>query len=236
MLVNREILTQDSKLKGLVNLEADGYAIPFESINEVINKLQYGEPNRVMFKMLFYSGCHIIELDMMQKSLLHEDGTFFFRVAKKRIGKLRKVKLPMDFIEELRYYWNHYLTYSDRMFGIGARTFVRYWNRDVRPRLSYKWNEKRPTNENSLLVLEYVLQLKGMRHTYATVYFAKFYKKYGDAYVAAELVSKLLLHSTKSITIRHYFSCLEVLGKELCELYDPMDILDNISQKRMLDY
>lgn len=236
MLINAMELTQNSKLHGLVNLQNDAYALTWPAIRELYDFLPWGDPVRVMARVAQQTGCHKIELNMMKKSFLHEDGTFYFETAKKRAKQLRKVQLSMDLVKELNHYWNHHMTFKDMMFGISSDTWTRYFNRDVRPKLSHVWNEKRPTAEKGKLYLEYVCQLKGFRHTYATMKFAKAYDRYKDAYVAAEMVAKDLKHSVKAITVRHYIFNLDLLGLETCLKYEPHNVMENVSQARVLDY
>lgn len=236
MLINAQELTQKSKLYGLVNLQVDAYALSWPAIKELYDYLPWGNPIRVMARVCQQTGAHKVELDLMKKSLLHEDGTFFFECAKKRAKQMRKVQLSEDLLRELKFYWENNLTYADRMFGISSDTWTRYFNRDVRPRLSHLWNEKRPVAEKGKLVLEYVSQLKGFRHTYATMKFAKYYERYKDAYIAAEMVARDLKHSAKAITVRHYVINLEMLGLDTCLKYEPHTIMENISQSRVLDF
>lgn len=84
---------------------------------------------------------------------------------------------------------------------------------------------------------EYVLQLKGLRKNFATLEFAKQYKKWKSAEVALEFASKRMKHSTKHITAYHYLRNFDELNISAYINLTPSDIIRRANeQKRLFDF
>ncbi|HZX44109.1 MAG TPA: hypothetical protein VFF28_00345, partial [Candidatus Nanoarchaeia archaeon] len=54
-----------------LNLVNDSHAVPFDKVNEAVAFMKYGSDLRVMFEMLFLTGCRIKELDKMKISCFY---------------------------------------------------------------------------------------------------------------------------------------------------------------------
>lgn len=185
-----------------INLNAEGHCIPFEEVAKAINFMRYGSIMRIMFEMLHFTGCRISELDNMQINLFMEDH-IYWHIGKNQKG-FRKIKLPNEFIEEIKYYRNNFKSPKIKLFGTSANTFRRRFNSEIRPNLGDNWNKLRVVETNSELTTEFEYQLKGMRKNYQTFNFNKNYQKWKDASIAIEFTSKEMKHSSKNITAYHY--------------------------------
>lgn len=208
-------------------------AIPPSEIRTAIEGMRYGSPERVMFRMLAITGCRIACLDKM--TMQHLSGRFIYWETSKVGGKWRKEHLPDDYLEELAAYRTEYRANGKRLFGISGESFVRYFNRDIRPHLGGLWNVKtnQPTTDG--FGQQYLLKIKGLRKSFSTYDFARNYAKWKDADVALEMTSKRMKHSTAHITAHHYIENFDALGiKKVTTDLDPLKNLSN--QMRILDF
>lgn len=213
----------------------ESIAVPFDKINEARNFMTYSSVERVMFEMLIITGCRVSTLEKFKISQLYGE-IMYFKEAK--TNKTRKTKLPQWFIDEIKKYREKNRCYEDKIFSINAKTFNRYFNRDIRPHLSKDWQRKRPIlcGSANKCKYEYILQLKGIRKSYATLEFNKQMRVWNDANIAAEFTAKKLRHSTKKITCMHYLQHYEGLNIPKYGTLSPEAILEEYNQKRILDY
>lgn len=218
----------------LLNHDNDSHAVPFEAILEAVMAMPYASPLRVMFEMLAITGCRMSELDLMRWSQIY-DGVLYWHLGKNQ-RTFRKERLPSWLVREISEYHKTHRVYKDRLFGLSNVTFRRMFNRDVRPRLSRRWQEIRLFGCNGTLQAEYVLQLKGLRKTYQTIEFARQYAKWHDASVALEFTSKKMRHSSVKITAHHYVENFDELGISAFGEMRAADLLPNAHQARILDY
>ena len=217
-----------------VNHLAEGHAVPFDRIREALEVMPYGSDVRVMFEMLFLTGCRISELDNMKASKLFGN-VLYWSLGKNQHG-FRKEVLPDFYLKELAEYRKKNRTYADRLFGVNAHTFRRYFHKFIMPRLK-GWHEKRLVDKQGVLQEEYIYQLKGLRKDYQTLEFAKQLDKWKDAGVALQFTSKKMRHSCERITAFHYIQEFDSLNIEKNMSLKTADILkDCISQTRLMDF
>lgn len=217
-----------------INHEIESHAVPFDRVLEAMGIMQYASDTRVMFQMLFLTGCRISELDNMQLSKLYGD-VLYWHLGKNQRG-FRKIRLPAYFIKELKEYRNTHRIYGDKLFGIEAHTFRMYFAHFIRPKLP-NWQEKRFKDRCGVLVPEYIYQLKGLRKDFQTLEFAKQLDKWKDASVALEFTSKGMKHSSTRITAKHYIENFDSLNIERYKHLTPGEILAaGILQTRLMDF
>lgn len=208
--------------------------VPFENVVEALNAMAYGSTERVMFKMLYYTGARISELDNMRISMLF--GTkLHWELGKNQTG-VRCEELPEDFIKELVFYRKGHRVYGDKMFGISNETFGRYFNKFVRPRLPQGWHRKKLAFREGRAGENYVLQLKGLRKNKATLSFWKDYLKWKSSDVALEFTCKKMQHSSKHITATHYIENFDALRLEKYGTYTADEILRKAAQKPLTEF
>ena len=217
-----------------LNHESECKGIPFNFAVEPINILPYGSALRIMYQALFITGCRIRELDNFKKTNLY--GEWFYWELGKAGHKWRKERLPESFLDELKHYRDHYRIYNNKLFGIKAETFVREFNRDVRPLLSKGWSEKRFKPCKSNFTTEYIYQMKGLRKNFMTLEFARQLDKWKDPSIAIEMTSKRAKHSSKNITVYHYIESFDSLNVNRFKEYTPAQIMGLKNQTRILDY
>jgi integrase len=191
-------------------VENDRKAMPPERVTEMLNFLGYASDERVMFRMLQITGCRIQELDQMTRAYLQ--GDILYWPLGKNQHSWRKEKLPEDYLEELRVYWERRGCPANKFFAVAAETFRGYFKHFVRHQLSPAWQERRRVATNAGFTFEYVLQLKGLRKSYQTMVFAEELRRWKDPGVALEFTSKRMKHSSTRITAYHYIQNFEDLG------------------------
>ncbi|GEM_PF-3849613 len=218
----------------MFNVHSDSHCIPFGYVIEAIEFMAYGSGLRVMFIMLFLTGCRISELDNMKISKIY--GNFIYWKLGKNQKRHRKEPLPEKYLAELKFYRENNRVYQDRLFAMNHGTFRREFNKKIRPKLSKSWQQKRLIDIQGHLQEEYFLQLKGLRKNYQTLDFAKQLKKWKSADVALEFTSKRMRHSSKRITAYHYLENFEDLDILKYQELTPAEIFKQAQQTRLFDF
>lgn len=207
-------------------------AIPYEDFRTLFNFLPRAHPVRVMVIMLALTGCRLSELDRMQAQNL-SGNLLYWRLGKNQRG-WRSEPLPEWYLQELADYHAAHRTMLGRLFGPTAYTMRRYFNRDVRPFLGPRWNQKRD-HPGYVGEEPYVLQLKGFRKSWGTTIYWREYQHWRDAGVALEFTSKRMQHSTTHMTAHHYLQHFAGVQVELWDQFLSEEAhLEN--QRRIIDY
>lgn len=211
------------------------YTIPFNEIVKAISQIKYATQESVMFQMLVYTGCRIVELDKMKKTDLHG------HILRWKLGKLQKKwrhePLPEYYIEELKEYWRLYPTLGNEMFGILGKSFRRSFNCKIRPILKCGWTTKRPEWQWSRPdVKENIWQLKGLRKNFQTLIYAQQLDKWRDSGVALEFTSKRMKHKSTKITAYHYIQNFDGLGIDEVKHLSMQEIYKTGRQKRIFEF
>lgn len=212
----------------------ESYAVPIPAVQEVVDFLPYASTERVMFQMLFFTGCRVSELDRMQPNLIYE-GVLYWQPGKGQKGH-RKEALPESYLKEIKQYRATHRVSESKLFGCNANTFRKYFDRDVRPHLSAAWQTKRLIIRSKAFGHEYSLQLKGLRKTFQTLLFAKEWQHWGAADVALEFTSKRMKHSTTHITAYHYLENFDSLHINKNSPLMPVQALRATAQLRVMDF
>lgn len=207
-------------------------AVPYRAFRELFNFLPYAHPVRVMVCMLALTGCRLSELDRMRTDNLRGN-VLYWRLGKNQRG-WRAEPLPDWYIAELAEYHARHRTALGKLFGPGAHTLRRYFNRDVRPLLGAEWQVKRD-HPGYIHEEPFVLQLKSLRKSYATTIFFREYRHWKDAGVALQFTSKKLRHSCERITAYHYLQHLEQIEVELWDQFLNAEARLE-EQRRLADY
>ena len=208
--------------------------IPFEDVVGAIEKMQYGSTERVMFQMLFITGCRITELDNMNFDKIfpyHKGGYIIFWKKGKNQNGLRKERLSIRFYRELLHYRKHNRVYLNQLFGVKAQTFTRYFNRDIRPILSSEWKRKAPNPENNWK-LEHIYKVKGLRKDFWTLDYKNNLEKFKSPEIALEQTCKRAGHHSKHITYNHYIQSFDDLKIDKFAGMTPEEILNYNSEKQ----
>lgn len=193
----------------ILDLDLQALCVTWSEFKELLLKIPYGHPVRVMVLMLAYTGCRVSELDNMFMSNLSER-TIRWRCGKNQKGS-REETLPRTYFEELIHYRAHYRTDDQRVFGFSHITFSRRFNM-ARATIGGSWVEKgRGCTNGTKAYPHYRLQLRYFRKTFQTICFKHYYEKYNDASVALEWVSKRMRHSSEHLTAYHYIQNLDHL-------------------------
>lgn len=231
-------LSEAGFMKEILVLDHDNdtCAIPFLEAQRLFDRLPFGDPIRVMCRVMLYTGCRGRELNRMMRSSMHE-GWIFWELGKNQTGNTRHEKLPADLLAEIVDYRGTHRIAGDKLFGITYETMARYFNRDVRPLLGGQWTQKALCKKKGKFAWKHRLQLRGFRKTFQTYLFWQYYQKYKDAGFAVECVSKRMKHHSKQITAYHYIQNFEVLGILDYELNIPIeDVLQGRSQLRIDEF
>jgi integrase len=204
-------------MEKLIVLDYEGYAISFENIKRLIDFFPYGDEHRIAIELLALTGMRTVELDGISPANFWTDtnkNTFLIWKLGKNQSGTRKELVPEWFLEEVRYF----LTQSFRMphrplFSFRGEALRYYINHFVRHRLRGDWIKKRP-GHRGFINGEYVLQLKGLRHTFATKVFYEALNRFG-AEVGAGIVQARMQHHSPYITCRHYTNDIQTIFEDL---------------------
>lgn len=213
--------------------EPECAAITFDQFSAALERLPYASVERIGLQLLAATGCRITELDRMDPANIL-DGAIYWRPGKNQKG-LRKEHLPPGLLAEIAAYRRIARIRESFVMGIESPTFVRYFDRDCRPRIGGAWTARGRLYMNGRGWTEgWSLHLKGFRKTFQTVLFAYFYEKYNDAQVALEWVSKRMKHSSKHITAYHYLQDYEKV--QVARWLEWLETGDAPIQSRLIDY
>lgn len=101
--------------------------------------------------------------------------------------------------------------------------------------MGYEWNLKRVIlAKNNTFFKPYIYQLKGLRKNFQTLKFFQGYKKWNDAYIALECISKDMKHSTKNMTFRHYIENNDTLEIDRFQNLEIHEIIKKSNQQTTL--
>lgn len=227
-------MSQKPPLMNDNNIESTGYAIPFEEVINLINCFEYGNKYRVAIEMVALTGCRLAEIDNMGVNSIYGDHIIW------KLGKnqkhYRKVKLPEWFLKEICCHLSKNQHCAERLFNFSGKELGRIVRRRARPKLGQAWHAKRPVpQKDGGIVWEYCLQVKGLRHNYATLRFKEYFDKWGGT-VAVELTAKELQHSSYRITAGHYVGNFDQLEIEKYKGLSVADILNRGVQSRLPEF
>lgn len=215
--------------------------IPINEIIKAVNIMEYASTERVTFQLLTLLGCRIQELDTIKFTDIYPYNSDMYIVYWKK-GKNQKGNrselIPNTLYNELVAYRENHKVLGKHLLGAKGQTFCRYFNRDIRPKLGGQWLTKEPNPENAWRE-EYIYQIKGLRKTFVTFSFKKYYEKWKNPDMALEQISKQMGHKTKRMTSMHYLQETEPLGID--SFYNRYinfaDIIrDKERQSRLIEY
>lgn len=212
----------------------DSKAVPIPAIKELLDFLPYASTERVMIEMLFYTGCRTSELNHMRPEMII-DRYIYWELGKNQHHH-RKEPLPDAFLDEIRAYRETHRVSTARVFSMTSESLRARFNHKIRPYLSSAWHEKRLVARKGCLMPEYILQLKGLRKTHATMIFSREFAKWKSADVALEFTSKRMNHSTTHMTAYHYLQNFDALKIRDGPLILPQQALRKGRQSRLHDF
>lgn len=219
------------------NFELSCKAVPFERIIEVLEFLPYAHPIRVYVQFLFLTGARVSEackIEFEGKDSFIKGNYVFWRCGKNQHGQWRKEFLPDFFLKELDVYKSQTKGFKGRLFHTEAKTFGSYFNRFIRPYLSSDWHERSVVPHG--LAVEHILNLKGLRKSFATLAFWGFWDEYDDANIAMVLTCKRMRHSTTGMTINHYIDQSQRLNRDKWKGSTPSQILALVAQRSLVEF
>jgi hypothetical protein len=80
---------------------------------------------------------------------------------------------------------------------------------------------------------EFVLQMKSLRKSFATITFWHYWEEYKDASVGMYMTCKHMKHSTTGMTVSHYIEQGDRMNREKWKGYTPSQILNLITQQHL---
>lgn len=194
----------------------------------------YWQTCRVMVGALQWTGARIVELDDFRRSMIFGN-VIYWEIGKNQEG-LRKEYLPDEYLRELQLYRDRNRVAEDKLFGVSASTFSRYFDKYVRPFLGQYWNEKKVVVKHNLLKLQYIAQLKYLRKNMQTILFKKFFDEFHDAGIALEFVAKRLNYSSTHISAHYYIQDFAALDIDAWMRYWALVKISAVHQARLLDF
>lgn len=217
-----------------LSLDSDGYAIPFNEVIRLIEFFPLANKYRVAFTMIALTGCRIAELNNMGvDSILGE--YIIWKTGKNQTG-YRKEKLPIWFIEEIKEYLSKCPHCNKKLFPYNTEWLRDILNKQIRPTLGGDWIKKKPQpTKKGAVKFNYIYQLKGLRHNFATLDFYNQFSRWGGT-VAVEFTAKRMKHSSYKMTASHYIGNFERLKIEQYKGLEMSTILKTEKQNRLTEY
>lgn len=213
--------------------ENDGYAIPFREAKLLIEHFPYASQYRVAFTLLALTGMRIRELDSIGSANFN-GSTLAWKLGKNQ-KRYRHVELPGWFLEELRIYLAN-TPHTDRRLFLYKAEVLRRVLAKIRPRLGAPWQARRAYSRRGMLAYEYKLQLKGLRHSFATFKFYQELQRWGSAEVALCFTAKEMRHSTHRLTAMHYVEDLDALEVQKYRHQSIGQALAGSSQRKLIEF
>jgi len=222
--------------------QRDGYALTISQIRELIyfdndselSKKGFIGPGsawQAMTLLRAVTGCRIREYDNMKVSGFR--GNYLFWKLGKNQNNYRYEFVPDYVIQVLKRHKELYATKKDELFSISSKTYNRLVSK-IRPQLSEQWQQK-VTNFRKDVVgkFNYELQAKGIRATFATFYFYKFYERLGDYTAAMLMTAKKMRHSTKEMTLNYYIDNSKRIEVQKYMQYDIWELFEKDIQTKL---
>ena len=100
--------------------------------------------------------------------------------------------------------------------------------------LAKEWHEKSVVPHG--VAIEHILQLKGLRKSFATLCFWGCWDEYNSSDVAMHLTCKRMRHSTTGMTVSHYIEQGERMKREKWKGWTPSQILALAVQRSLSDF
>lgn len=214
--------------------ESDTKAVPIPLLMRTIGSMPYGHRMRVWLRYLFYTGCRPCETEKAYLRNLLKQGCIWWYPGKRQKDP-RKETLPADLIEEIDYMHRNNRCQYDRVFPFTGKSATRQFNKFWRPRMP-EWNVKAEALTKNGFVQHFIFQIMGIRKTFATLWFYKYWKHYGDANVAMLMVSKKMRHSSVNMTAYHYIQeCDRIEAHKYIHLL-PHEITTHECQDLLIDF
>lgn len=177
-------------MQSTICVESEGYAIPFNEVIRLIEFYPRGHPYRVGFTLMALTGCRCSEINNFGVNSFYGEWVIW-KPAKKQ-GGMRKEKLPMWFLKDLELYLQKFPHCDDKLFPFDQEELRQVLNKRVRPVLGGAWLQK--TFSRGCIKNEYVLQLRGLRHSWSSLDFYNNFLTWG-ATMAVEMTCKRMRHS-----------------------------------------
>lgn len=213
--------------------DSEGYSIPFYEVKRLIEFLPYASSHRIAIELLSLTGMRVSELEKIKLNCFY--GEFVIWKTGKNQRGYRKEKLPFWFLHELDKYIQSYSFVDGFLFGFDSNTLSTYINKKIRPKIAGNWLKKRVKPRGSLKGLEYVYQLKSLRHNFATLEFARNLDKWGKD-VAVIFTAKKMKHSTYKMTAEHYLENFDSLDIERYKEVSMSDLLKEANQRKITEF
>jgi integrase len=214
--------------------DADVASVPIPILMQTIESMPYGHRMRVWLKYLFYTGCRPCETEKALICNILKRHIIWWYPGKRQKDP-RKEVLPKEFIDELEYMHTKTACPQNKLFPFTGQSATRQFNKYWRPKYP-EWNEKAEALTKNGFVQHYKMQIMGIRKTFATLWFYKYWKYYDDANVAVLMVSKKMRHSSINITAYHYIQeCDRIQAHKYLHLL-PHEICSNMSQDNLINY
>jgi len=210
-----------------------GNALPFKEVIKLIDFFPFGNPYRVAYTLLALTGARISEIDNMGPKCLRGD-LLIWKTGKNQKG-YRRAYMPQWFLNELSFYMENSPHCSNKFFLFAGKTLRDVLNKQIRPILKGDWLKLKDQPPNGMDRQEYVYQLKGLRHSYATLDFYNKFKKWGGT-VAVEFTCKAMGHSSYKMTAGHYIGNFEKVEVEKWQGWSIADILKQADQRKMTEF
>lgn len=194
----------------------DETSIPFSAFQEVLDFLPRAHPLRTDLLLLASTGARPSELEHINDDDRNGQ-TLYWRCGKNQTGRWRRATIPEWILAEVNEMRHTHRTRAGRFTVHNCATLRRRFNKEVRPHLGPRWQEKQYLPFGNPVLRkngQFLLEIKGFRKSYTSTFFWRHWQKLGDCMAAVLFAQTELRHSSYEVTAQHYLKELDTLEPE----------------------
>lgn len=210
-------------------------SIDFREALRPYNICSDGSTVKVMYGMIFATGCRPSTLDLLETNDIIG---YEIKFKECKTGNKRVVYLGKKYLDQLIKYRKQNRTYDKKLFGIKAHSFRRIFDKDVRPKLGGIWVQKEPVKWGGIMQWCYTYQFYDLRRNYQTLTFAKNLQKWKDPYVALQFTKKEMGYgkSGDKVCVTNYIQEFDNLNIDKWINMTPAQMLEQADQERLYNF
>lgn len=213
-------------------------AIPLDLLMEAIAITPYSNPIRVALRIYLEIGCRPSEINHMNIQNIYDfdenHKIIYWQLGKNQIGS-RSELISASLYKEIQDMREIYRC-SSRILPVTSDSIRNTFNKAIRPSLSEAWHARKFKPFTKRKINEFVFELKGIRKTWATIFFWKMYRKYNSYSAALTETCKRMKHSGQKITANHYICEFDLVKPWKYENTTACDMGGKEYQQRLFEY
>jgi len=198
-------------------------------VKKTLDCFSYGHPHRLYILLLFAGGLRVGEpCELHWDNFVWETNMLIFRPQNQKGKVLRRVKLPIKFMEELKHYRDHNFFPGGKCFPMGKKSYCRYFNKKYRQVLPAEWQQYHEVKRRGSVAQFHTYTLRGLRATHATIAYFYYSMVYGHGDLAVKKTAKHMGHSSSYMTSEYYIQRISDLQLKKYALMPMLKLLDHV--------